>query len=214
MPGYGMLESQHRGIVDAPARRIRARLRVEAFDGAPQHHLHMPLGLHVATHHAEGHDRFSRARHEGGDDAVHRTFAASHLVRVAGGVDKAEAAVVQRDTRPGYDEARAKALVVGLDERDHAPLRIGGAQVDGATRGRRAGRVGSCPRGVDQLGAFFRVGGVEQRFGAQAHVVWIGNVRVKVGERDPHRFDLEVHALGGAGLRLLIGQMRNDIQRE
>ena len=39
-------------------------------------------------------------------------------------------------------------------------------------------------------------------------------MRVKVGESDPHRLDLEVHPFGRARACLFIGQVRNDVERQ
>ena len=48
------------------------------------------------------------------------------------------AAVLQRDPRPRHDDAAPEARVVGLDERDHHAVAVGGAEVDRAAARRPA----------------------------------------------------------------------------
>ena len=64
------------------------------FNDTTQHHLHMALCLHVATHHAERHFRLTITRHEGGDNRVHGALAACDLIGVARGRDKTRAAIL------------------------------------------------------------------------------------------------------------------------
>ena len=70
-------------LVQVPARRIAGGLRVLAVREQPQHQLDVPLGLHVAAHHAEGCCWLAGAAHEARHDRVVGTLATANAVGVA-----------------------------------------------------------------------------------------------------------------------------------
>ena len=59
--------------------------------------LDMALRLHVAAHHAETHLRLAIAGEKGGNDGVERPLVRADLIRMACGVDKTGATVLQTD---------------------------------------------------------------------------------------------------------------------
>ena len=181
---------------DAPARCVGGRLRILLVVGETDHHLHVPLRLHRAAHHAEAHGRQPVLRDEAGNDGVERALARPDLVVVV--VDQFEivAAVLQADAGAGHDHARAEALVVRLDVRDHHAVGIGRSQVDraAATRPAVAGTLRALH--VDQLGALGEIRAVEQARHLGAHRRRVGDVSVDIGEGELHRFDLHVQAVG------------------
>ena len=106
------------------------------------------------------------------------------------------AAVLQRDAGARHHHAGAEAHVVGLDHRHHDARGVGGGEIHrSAARcpGRR--RLGAVP--IDQRRALAQVLLVEQVLRAHRHVVDVGHIGLRVGEGELHRFDLQMHAVGG-----------------
>ena len=75
---------------------------------------------------------------------------------------------------------------------------------------REAGRAVA----TDQLRALGQVGRVEQLRGRDRHVAEVGDMRVDVGERDLHRLDLQVPALGGVGVERGDVEVLEDAERD
>src|SRR5207248_2026978 len=81
--------------------------------------------------HPRVHQRLASARDEPGDDRVEGPLARTNLVGMAGRKDKAVSAVLHGDARTWNDDAAAETRVVGLDQRDHSALVIGGGEING-----------------------------------------------------------------------------------
>src|SRR5664279_4768764 len=77
-----LLQRDLRALGDVPAGRVAGRLRVLPVPVEAQHHLHVPLRLHVPTHHPEGARRLAAAGDEARHDGVERPLAARDAVGV------------------------------------------------------------------------------------------------------------------------------------
>ncbi len=159
------------------------------------HHLNVALGLHWTAHHAKTHHRRAVPRHKGGDDRVEGTLATRDPIRMALCQLKTRAAILHRDPRPGDDDAGAEAHIVGLDERDHHPIRIGCGEVDGAVVDRQ-GRFWEPSSGhIDLLCPLSEEGIVNQGLRRHLHPGGIGDVAIGLGPCQLHRLDLYVDAV-------------------
>src|SRR6185503_16255075 len=183
------LDAHVHALHEAEARTVARRLRALTVVGDAHHHLRVPLRLHGAAHHAEAHHRLTVARDEAGDDGLVRTLAGTHLIRMARLQHEGRGAVLQRDAIDHH--ARAEAHEVGLDERHHHAGRVGRGEVHGAALRRLARPEILRALRVDQLRPFLQVALVEQRGGTNAlHVVDVGHVGPRVGDRELLRLDL------------------------
>src|SRR3546814_3382202 len=76
----------------------------------------MALRLNGAAHQPERHQRITIQVHgKSRDDRVEGALSRRHLVRMAGLKREAGAAVLQRNSGIGNDDARPKPLVIGLN---------------------------------------------------------------------------------------------------
>ena len=192
------LRFQRHGTVPhhLPARSVTGRLRVLPIIGEPHHDLRMALWLHVTAHHAETHQRFSVAGDESRNDGVERPLAGRHLVGVIRRQRESGAAVLQADARARHDNARAKAHVVGLNERDHHAAGVRRREIDRAASGRRAvDKLAGC-FWIDQRRTPGKVIGGQQVRRPRGHERRIGNVAIDIGEGKFHRLDLDVNTVG------------------
>src|SRR5690606_40509553 len=89
------------------------------------------LRLHRAAHHAIAQPGLAARRHERRDDGVERTLARREAVRVAWLEHELLAAVLQDEAQPRRRHAAAHAAIVGLDQRHHHAVGIGGGEIDG-----------------------------------------------------------------------------------
>src|SRR3546814_11489693 len=96
------------------------------------------------------------------DDRVEGALSRRHLVRMAGLKREAGAAVLQRNSGIGNDDARPKPLVIGLNERHHHPVLIGRRQAYGAAGPRLALTGIASMIGIDQLRTLLQIGGIEK----------------------------------------------------
>ena len=190
------LDVEHVTGVHTPARCIETGLRILAVVDQPHHRLQMRLRLHRPAHDAERKHRFAILRHESGDDGVERTLAAADLVRMARLERESRPAILQADPGARHDDARAEALIVRLDQRDHHAGLIGGRQIDRPAGGRHSMLEASGALRVDQLRTLLQVALVEQLRRRKLHRPRIGDIAVDVGERELHRLDLDVQRRG------------------
>ena len=82
----------------------------------------MPLGLHVASHDAEGEPGLASARDEAGDDRVEGPLARLERIRMVGVEREEPATVLEREAQLRDDVARSEAGVVALDPGHEHPL--------------------------------------------------------------------------------------------
>ena len=68
------------GLGQLPSWCVVCGLGILAEVNGPDHHLDMPLGLHVTSHHAETHHRQSVPGQEGRNNGMKRSFSAGDLV--------------------------------------------------------------------------------------------------------------------------------------
>ena len=116
-----------------PAWRIQCLLRILSGLQASVDELQMSLSLHWATHHAKGHLRSIRPRHEAWDDRVKRSCRSSDATRVPGFRIESSGSILHGYSGSIDDDTTAESLEVGLDERHHAPIGIRGGEIDGRT---------------------------------------------------------------------------------
>jgi hypothetical protein len=111
--------------------------------------------------------------------------------------DEAARAALQGDPPPRHDDTGAEAVEVGLDESDHLPVRRRDAEQHRAAAGRPTGteRPGPWPDERPPAGEVCRVEEPGRRHLDPGRVPDVGE---RVGERDPHRLDLQVEG-GGVG---------------
>ena len=90
------LETNAQILKHMPAWRIDCGLGVLLVATDTQHHLHVPLRLHVATHHTEAHQWFiGKVGEKTRDDRLKRTFAWCHLIGMPVFQHKSVAAILQ-----------------------------------------------------------------------------------------------------------------------
>ena len=111
-----------------PARGVAGFLHVHAEVDDVGQHLHVALRLHVAAHEAERHERLAVLHHEAGNDGVERPLAGR--IDVGGlGIERIQlAAILEHEAQMIRDQARAHAAIVGLDQRDHHAVLVGGGE--------------------------------------------------------------------------------------
>ena len=155
--------------------------------------LRVALRLHESAHDAERHARLALVRDKPWDERVVRELAWGDLVRAAWLKREVSAAVVHRDAVARNHHARPKARVVALEETDHVALRVGRGEKDGTSVFWLAVACGACLVGIDELAALVEVAVAEEVFDRHTHVLRVGDVLVRVGKRQLHRLDLQVH---------------------
>lgn len=92
----------------------------------------MALGLHEAAHDPEGPYGFPVFGQKPGDDGVVGFLPGGQAVVHSRIQAEVVPPVVEGDAGAGDHDAGAKAPEIALDEGDHVPFSIGGAQVHGA----------------------------------------------------------------------------------
>src|ERR1700730_16585359 len=124
-------------LVESP--RLERLLDVHAEIDDVGHELRVRLRLVPAALDAEADISFALLQ-EAGNDVVQRSLAPFQRVGQAGFQGEEGPAVVQHESRSRGHEARSKAVVVALDERDDVSVAVDHAQVDGvlALRGGNA----------------------------------------------------------------------------
>lgn len=95
--------------------------------------------------------------HETGNDGVIRALPGCEDVGMPGVEGEVGAAVLQRESAAGGDDAGAETAVVGVDETDGVALRVGDGEVDGV-----GGREGRGGEGVAVFDDGRRLGRVEE----------------------------------------------------
>ena len=113
-----------------PARCIGGCLGILVVIEHTDHHLNMPLGLHVAAHHTKAHNRFSVFGDESGYDGLVRSFIAGDLIRMSFLKRKSEAAILKTDPGSGDNNAGAETHIVRLNKRNHHTVCIRSRQID------------------------------------------------------------------------------------
>src|SRR3546814_9062010 len=96
---------------------------------------------------------------------------------MAGLKREAGAAVLQRNSGIGNDDARPKPLVIGLNERHHHPVLIGRRQAYGAAGPRLAMTGIASMIGIDKLRTLLQIGGIEKCIGLESHRIDIAHMR-------------------------------------
>mmetsp|Transcript_7513 Transcript_7513/g.29882 ORF Transcript_7513/g.29882 Transcript_7513/m.29882 type:complete len:569 (-) Transcript_7513:27-1733(-) len=145
-----------------PAGRVPGLLRVHSKVDHVHGHLHGPLRLHRAAHHAEHGERLAVLHDRAGHERVERALPRRVHVGRSGGPGTEEVpAVLQREAQGGWRQAGAEGVVVGLDPGHHHPGRVCRGEVDCVT-GLHAGGVArrdhlGRARHVDERGALPRV---------------------------------------------------------
>ena len=92
-------------IVREGLKQLLASARDLAVIGEARHHLRVPLRLHAAAHHAQGHHGLAFPGDECRDDGMERALARRDPVRMAGREAEARAAVLQADACSGDHDA-------------------------------------------------------------------------------------------------------------
>ena len=156
--------------------------------------LHLSLGLHEAAHDAKGAYGLPVLGQEAGDNRMVRFLARADAVVAAAVHAEIAAPVAQGDAPSRNDDARAEAVEVALDIRDHIAFRVGGAQVDRAAvvgvRRRRQHRF-FADEAAAHVGVF-----VGQPVGhVGLHEPRVGDVLAAVRKGQLHGFDLPVEGL-------------------
>jgi predicted dehydrogenase len=120
-------------------------------------HLHVPLRLHVAAHHAEAQPGPAVLGDEARDDRVERPLVRLQAIGVARVEREQAAAVLEREAQAVRDVPRAEAVEVALDQADAVEVPVDDRHVDRVGLGRVAGRravVGAVR--VEQAARFLR----------------------------------------------------------
>ena len=102
----------------AEPRGVAGLLDVHAEVDHVAEHLHVPLRLHVAPHHAEAEPGLAVLGDEAGDDRVERPLVRLEAVGVRRVEREQAAAVLEREAEVARDVARAEAVEVALDQAD------------------------------------------------------------------------------------------------
>ena len=216
----GVLASGLGGPVVLDARRVTGLLQVHAEVEHVDQDLHVTLRLHRAAHHAEAQPRLAVLRGERGNDGVERTLARRVAVGMVLAQHELLAAVLQDEAQARRRHAAAHAAVVGLDQRDHHAVGVGGGEVDRVAfvelRGRA--RLHFAQRGVhrDQRAAFAGVVLGDQPLDGRGMERGIGVPARAVGERQLLGLDEQMHMLGAAeavGLQIVGFEQVEDLQR-
>ena len=135
-----------------PARGVAGFLHIQAEIDLVGQHLDVTLRLHPAAHDTERFPRLAAFHHEPGNDGVKRTFARRVNVRVARLHREKFAAILKHEAEPGNNNTAAHPAIIALDETDHVPFVISGAEVNRVAAVNLTG--GNSLRGViwiDQL---------------------------------------------------------------
>ncbi len=174
------------------AGRVDRRLRALPEADDPGHELGVRLRLDRTPHHAERHQRRAALRHEPGDDGVERPLPRRDDVGARRLQRKGRAAILEADPVGRLDAARPEPLVVGLDERDHHPVRARGCERHRPAFERLAGLGRGGLVWIHQRGASVEVGGIEEVGRGDAHRGDVADVGVKVRKRELHGLDREM----------------------
>ena len=83
-----------------PARAVRRGLHIEAVVDAVDEDLGLPLGLHIAAHHAEAQPRYAVLRGEAGDDGLEGPLARRVEVGVSVLEGEELAAILKHEAEP------------------------------------------------------------------------------------------------------------------
>ena len=126
-------------------------------------------------------------------------FARPERVRVAGVEVERRAAVVEVDPPLVDAQPAARAEEVRLDEAHEQAVAVGGVHVDRAALRREARREALRARRIDPGAPVVDPVVGEQRLGVDGHRRRVAEVRVAVGERELHRLDQQVLAVGPVG---------------
>ena len=154
----------------------------------------MALWLHEAAHDAvDGVQALvARVGDERGNDGVVRPLARREHVGVALLQREVGAAVLQREAAAAWDDARAEAAVVTVDEGDAVAKRVRHGEVDSITVvvGRRAvvDDIGGA-LGIEDLRALGEVFGRDEFLCGHFLDVWVSHPPVGVGKGDTQRID-------------------------
>ena len=147
-------------------------------------HLEVTLRLHVAAHEAKAMRGRVAAKEKAGNDGVKGAFGGTGGVGMRGVGGEAERPVLQGNAGAGNNNARAEAPEIGLDEGNHAPVRISGGEVNRAEGAREGGSDGLSAGGIVGAGAGVEVGGGEELLRVHAHGGGFTNMRSRLGEAD------------------------------
>lgn len=192
---------------DAHAGRVQRRLRVHLEGQHVQQDLHVALGLHEPAHDAVAGVQATvlRVGDHGGDDGVVGSLPRREAVRVVGLQLEVAAAVLEREAAAGGDDAAAEAGVVAVDEGGGVAVFVGNAEVDrvGVVVGRRTVvQWGRRLLGIEDLGAFGKVGLRDELLRRDLLDVGVGHPPAGVGEGDAQGFDDGVKVGGGVVILL------------
>src|SRR5687768_14783419 len=110
-----------------PARSIAGLLEAHSEIDHVRQHLHMPLWLHPATHHAKGQQWLLVFHDEARDDRLEWTLARRVDIGVSGLHRKQFAAILEHKAEPGNNNAASHAAIIALDQADHVAFIVGGA---------------------------------------------------------------------------------------
>ena len=109
------LQRQVRILGEIPAGGVRRSLGVLPAGDDTDHHLQMPLGLHVGTHDAETHQRGFFSHDKCRNDGVIGAFPACNTVRMTFFKGEPGTPVLKADRSAGDDDPRPETLIVRLD---------------------------------------------------------------------------------------------------
>ena len=116
------------------------------------------------------------------------------------------AAILHRDACAGNHDARAPALVVRLDERDHVAVFVRCTKQNGAAGLRWSVLEILRLCRIDLGGEFGEIRAREQILGLHSHRGGVANLTVHFAKRELHRLGGEMHAVGAVGRE--IGETR------
>ena len=152
------------------------------------------------------------AGEEPGNDRMPRTLATRRLVAMSGLQGEARSAVLERDPRVRHHHAGAEPHVVRLDVAHHHAVAVRRAEVHGPAARRLSGAEGLRALS-DQGPARGEVAGIEHPAHRHVRAARIRHVATGIRERELHRLDLAMPALGAAVRRLAQGGAFDDPQR-
>ena len=176
--------------------------------------LHVPLGLHVSSHHAETKPGLAVPGHHGRNDRVKRPLVRFEPIHVRVIQGKRRAAVLHDKANLTRHDVRTERAEIALDERTSVSVFIDDAQINRVTmhRLRIAWRnLGGCPLHVQQLASFGRIFLRDQFPGRKLIEVRIGVEYCPVGEGELFGFQKQVKPLGAAAAHLRTSETADGI---